>query len=83
MNKFLLPTDEQVKQLIDAGYKKKVFFFAIGGGEDEDDIDIYVDEIKDIAVTWDIWHECWKQTKYSELSYVNGFPLDEADTFRL
>lgn len=79
----LSPTEEQEQQLIDAGYKREVFFFAIGGGEDEDDIYIYVNEDEDIAVTWDIWNECWKQRKYSELTYVNGFGLDDAEVFEI
>ena len=78
---FTYPTKEQINKLIDDGYKKEVFFFRTGGGEDEDNIDIYVNEEKDIAVTWDVWKGRFVQRKYSEINYVNGFRLDDADYF--
>jgi hypothetical protein len=80
---FVYPTAEQEQQIIDSGYKKELFFYQTGGGEDENDMYIFVNKEKDIAVAWDVWKESWAQIQYSSLNYVNGFNSDNAEPFNL
>lgn len=70
----MTPITEQ--SLIAAGYQKEIFFFQTGGGEDEDDQDIYVKG--DIAVTYESTYQCWYAQKRDRLSYVDGFEIEDA-----
>jgi hypothetical protein len=64
------------ESLINAGYEKEIFFFQTGGGEDEDDQDIYVKG--DIAVTYESTYKCWYTQKRDRLNYVDGFEIEDA-----
>lgn len=65
------------QQLIEAGFKPKTFFYEIGGGEDEDDMTIYIKD--DIALMFDFQRKVWLKRPYSSLSYINGFNSYLAD----
>lgn len=56
--------------LISKGFNKQVFFYQIGGGEDEDDTDIFVKD--DVVVFWDHYYKVWRKNRYSQINYVNG-----------
>lgn len=71
----MTPITEQ--SLIENGYEKEIFFFQTGGGEDEDDQDIYVKG--DIAVTYESTYGRWYAQKRDRLSYINGFEIDDAE----
>jgi hypothetical protein len=70
----MTPITEQ--SLTNAGYEKQIFFFQIGGGEDEDDIYIFVKD--GTAITYESTFNCWCIKPYSELNYLDGFNVDEA-----
>lgn len=63
------------QSLLESGFNKQIFFFQIGNGEDEDDIDIYIKG--NLAITYH--SKQWKKRPYDQISYVNGFGLDEAE----
>lgn len=60
--------------LFDKGFKKQVFFYQIGGGEDEDDTDIFVKD--DTVVFYDYSYKVWRKCSYSEINYIKGLPCD-------
>jgi hypothetical protein len=62
--------------LLQNGFEKRVFFFAIGSGEDEDDIDIFVKD--GIAVTYESTYDCWFANKEENINYTNGFPISDS-----
>lgn len=68
MNKELI-TEEWLKK---NGWQKRLFFYAIGGGEDENDRDIWVKD--GVALTYEYTYKKWCKASYEELNYVNGFP---------
>lgn len=68
------PITEQ--SLIAAGYERQTFFFQTGGGEDEDDMEIFVKN--GIAVAYESTYECWYAVPESEINYVDGFNLETA-----
>jgi hypothetical protein len=74
----MTPITEQ--SLIDNGYEKQVFFYQVGGGEDEDDREIFVKD--GIAVTFESTTKSWHARKMSEISYEGGFNTDFAVTLR-
>lgn len=74
----MTPITEQ--SLIEAGYKKTIFFFQVGGGEDEDDRFIYVKD--GIAVTYEGSYQSWHARKEDDINYVNGFDTDCAVTLK-
>jgi hypothetical protein len=63
-------------ELIKSGYEKRTFFFAIGGGEDEDDQEIFVKG--GIAITYESTFSCWCARPEREINYVDGFNVDDA-----
>lgn len=58
--------------LLEKGYKKQVFFYAIGGGEDEDDRDIFIKD--ESVVFYDYSYKVWRKCHSRQTSYVNGLP---------
>ena len=70
----MTPITEQ--SLIEAGYEKQTFFYQIGGGEDEDDREIFVKD--GIAVTYESTYDGWYAKRESEINYVNGFNVGDA-----
>lgn len=60
-----------------AGYSKQIFFYKIGGGEDEDDIDIFVKD--NIAVSFNFYKETWYAVSYSSLIDQGRFRFDDAE----
>lgn len=68
------PITEQ--SLIAAGYEKRIFFFQIGGGEDEDDREIFVKD--GIAITYESTYDVWCVRAEFDLNYIDGFNVDSA-----
>lgn len=60
--------------LISKGFKKQIFFYQIGGGEDEDDTYIFIND--DVVVFWDHYYKVWRKNIYSKINYVNGLDWD-------
>lgn len=61
------------ERLLELGFAQKNFFYAVGGGEDEDDRVIYVKD--DIALTESSEGGFYK-SKTDDLSYQHGFPYN-------
>lgn len=67
------------KKLEKKGFVHKNFFFQTGGGEDENDMEIYVKD--DIAVTFDCYSNSFKTCKYSNMNYVDGWDYNNETIF--
>ncbi len=52
------------------GYDRKHFFYAIGGGEDEDGEDILIKG--DVVLSWDYSTDRWYKGSWSLCNYVDG-----------
>lgn len=65
-------TQDDENILLAKGYEKRVFFYEIGGGEDEDDIDIFVKG--NTVVFYDYSYKVWRTCPYDSINYVNGLP---------
>lgn len=52
------------------GWRSEIFFFAIGGGEDEDDMIIWEKDEIAVCRCRDIWYKSIRDN----LSYTHGFP---------
>lgn len=58
--------------LIEAGFYSEYFAYAIGGGEDENDMTIFIKG--DVVVACPYAEGSWFKANYDDLSYTNGFP---------
>lgn len=64
----------------EAGFKSICFAFQTGGGEDEDDVMIYV---KDNIAVKSIGFYKYVQCDYSKMNYITGWDWDNEKTFDL
>lgn len=68
------------EDLIKAGWEPQAFFFQTGGGEDEDDREIFVKD--GITITYESSYKCWCVKKHDEINYIDGFGVDNAEKIR-
>lgn len=71
--------DLEVRNLIDSGFEHKTLFFQTGGGEDENDMSIFVKN--GIAVSHDDINDVWYSCKEANLSYTKGWDYDNQEYF--
>jgi hypothetical protein len=65
------------ESLLNAGFKPQYFAYQIGGGEDEDDMTIFVKDNIAVAYRWD--NDYWYARRREGLNYINGFRFSEAE----
>ena len=63
--------DLEKASLLKNGFISDTLFFQIGGGEDEDDITIFMKE--DFALAWDYITSKWHKCMYKSINYKDGF----------
>ena len=59
------------------GFIKKVFFYATGGGEDENDMDIFVKGDNALTSGWQSPAK-WSVGLYKKCNYIHGFDNDSS-----
>lgn len=58
------------------GFIKQTFFYQIGGGEDEDDRDVWVNSDADKVIFKD--GNKYRKCKWSKCNYVNGLDYENS-----
>lgn len=66
--------DEQAELLRSRGYISEVFYYGIGGGEDESDMIIFKKD--DHALYFDFTRKMWRKIHQVHLAYETGYPSD-------